>query len=323
MLLPKRRPKFIFALSILYSVLFATILLAFPQKWSAPSTNTSFFSAPTTTRENTSNLPIRILRGASSKQVAPIAAAPVKSPTTPLPSRSNSTSTPTCSSIGVCDKIRFSDSYSTKQKADYYKAILQVLWNISQHLPQENALQETLYSLTLSDGTWDRRGRWWNQTILINTQDIGSLQEFREILTHELGHIIDLGVIKWTAVEQDIGFTLGGKAQFSKDDPSLQFYRLSRTDTQTRNAKATYTDFVWWYAMTSPYEDFAESFNMFLWHHDVFAAMARSSDVIQKKFSYINALTKWFYFEADSAGLARFIQNPKQRPWDTTRMSLE
>jgi hypothetical protein len=197
MLHPKRHPRFIFTLSILYSVLFTAIVLAFPQKWGDDATDTSFFSAPTSTREKTNSLPIRILRGSSTK-VAPIGAAPVKFPAILAPwSTQNTTSVQTCASIGVCDKIRFSDTYSTKQKTDYYKAILQVLWNISQHLPKENALQETLYSLTLSYSTWERRGRWWNQTILIYTQDIVSIQEFREILTHELGHIIDLGVIKW------------------------------------------------------------------------------------------------------------------------------
>jgi hypothetical protein len=34
-------------------------------------------------------------------------------------------------------------------------------------------------------------------------------------------------------------------------------------------------------------------------------------------------LMNGFYFESDSEWLSRFIQNPKQRPWDSTRMSLE
>jgi hypothetical protein len=42
--------------------------------------------------------------------------------------------------------------------------------------------------------------------------------------------------------------------------------------------------------MSNPYEDFAESFNMYMRHHDVFVAMAQNSSILQQKLQFIESL---------------------------------
>lgn len=68
----------------------------------------------------------------------------------------------------------------------------------------------------------------------MNTQKIPSLFEFREVLTHEYGHIIDLGVIKGNSSRRNSNFTEFGKIQRSIDDPSLDFYQISRDGEDIR-----------------------------------------------------------------------------------------
>ena len=137
----KRHLSHILALSVLYTVLFTAIIFAFPKKLGELAVETSFFSAP----KSTINLPINITRGSTStnKSVSLNNTTTNSNITTnntssakPVPNVSIiNTTTPTCASVGLCDKIHFGNGYTTKQKTDYYKAILDVFGGISIHLP--------------------------------------------------------------------------------------------------------------------------------------------------------------------------------------------
>lgn len=75
--------------------------------------------------------------------------------------------------------------------------------------------------------------------------------------------------------------------------------------------------------MTNPYEDFAESFNMYIRHQDVFRTMMITSETLQKKYYIMDRLLGGVYKDSDQKNIGIVNKNPKRRPWDSTRMSLE
>ncbi|MEI7477584.1 MAG: hypothetical protein WCJ81_03560 [bacterium] len=75
--------------------------------------------------------------------------------------------------------------------------------------------------------------------------------------------------------------------------------------------------------MTSPFEDFAESFALFLHHNALFRRMAEQSPSLQKKYTYVANLTHNFYFNEDTANIRKTTSNSERRPRDVTRIPLE
>jgi hypothetical protein len=229
----------------------------------------------------------------------------------------------TCKEVGICEKVRFSEWYSNKQKEQYYSIILGTIHKLQENILLPWNIADTLFSISLVAQKWERRWRWWSRTIILHTPEMKWLQEFREVLTHELGHTIDLWMLVWSNTTLDPNFVLWTKTLFPIDDVSLWFYSISWTNSSTRKANAVYTDFVAGYAMTNPYEDFAETFNMYLWHQDVFREMMATSPVLQKKYAFMQKIMWNFFFSADADNVYNVTKNPQRRPWDTTRLRLD
>lgn len=317
----------ILLLSILYAVVIGSVLLAFPKNvWYNQSSTWGMYLW--TAQKDNIWLPINIelwqwntISNTSQSTTTKQVTAPIVQ-NVPKPQK-NSQKITTCAQLQICDKVKFGEWYSDSKKAAYYSNIIDVIGSLQKWMARKTMISDSLYSITLSNSIGDRRWWWWSKTIIINTKDISNMQEFREILTHEIWHIIDLGAIVWVSKTYDKQFTLWGQSIFGTDDTSLDFYRISWIDIATRKADATYLDFVWWYAMSNPYEDFAESFNMYMRHNDVFRAMALSSQKLQKKYNFI----KWIVWDTilwtDWKNVSILNANAKRRPWDSTRMSLE
>ena len=163
--------------------------------------------------------------------------------------------------------------------------------------------------------------RWYatHSYIVINSYN-QSQKEFWEVFTHELAHIIDLWVIKWNW-EKDEKFTEFWNVIFAKNDPSIQFYKLSRDWEKVRKAWSKSQDFVSWYAMSDPFEDYAESFNMYINHKNLFLAMTRSSNILRQKYDIIDKQFWTKYFFEDNETTKKVEASPFWRPWDSTRMN--
>lgn len=100
-----------------------------------------------------------------------------------------------------------------------------------------------------SSNTNTRRGSATASYIKMNTALIDFPGEFRQVLTHETGHMIDFSVIQGKAFQKDSLYTEFGKPRWSVDDPSIDFYRISWLDESTRRSSATYKNFVSGYGM--------------------------------------------------------------------------
>ena len=71
--------------------------------------------------------------------------------------------------------------------------------------------------------------------------------------------------------------------------------------------------------MNDPFEDFAETFNMYLNHHNVFALLATSDALLKKKFNFMDSLFNGNYLNADIATTLSLKDNLDTRAWDTTK----
>jgi hypothetical protein len=93
---------------------------------------------------------------------------------------------------------------------------------------------------------------------------------------------------------------------------------LSWRDEETQKYLAERKDFVSGYAMTDPFEDFAESFNFYVLHGADFRAIANESTVLAKKYDFLkDKVFSGLEFES-----GRNTKDEK-RVWDTTLVEFD
>ncbi|MFC1810700.1 putative zinc-binding metallopeptidase, partial [Patescibacteria group bacterium] len=84
-----------------------------------------------------------------------------------------------------------------------------------------------------------------------------------------------------------------GSIPIYNDDPSLRFYKLSWNNENEMKEGSVKANFVTGYAMTDPFEDFAETYNYYILHGSQFKQMAKYDKTLRRKYIYI----KYFVFE--------------------------
>ena len=209
----------------------------------------------------------------------------------------------------ICEIVNF-ETQKDERKLQTIKTILDRFWyNRSDYLNSINITENS---------NW-RRGYATHSHIVINWYNLSD-KEFWEVFTHELGHIIDLGIIKWDG-EKTTQYTEFWQSVFAKNDPSIDFYRLSWDWEKTRKAGAKSQDFVSGYGMSDPFEDYAECFNMYINHKNAFLAMTKSSQTLKQKYDIIDKNFSSKYFFEDNETAKKVEASPFWRPWDSTRMN--
>lgn len=188
----------------------------------------------------------------------------------------------------LCESIVFTDP-STQDTM-----ILRItLWTIIQL--QEDRRGDTIWFKSLhwihikNDPT---TSRWYanHNHIVINYANM-TLWEYKEVLTHEIGHIVDLWVIKWSWSLYNRLYTEFNKIRFLENDPSLLFYALSRQSETTKTLWSNKYEFCGLYALKNPFEDRAECFNLYINHNEYFQSLASKNPILQQKYNFI---AQWF-----------------------------
>lgn len=77
------------------------------------------------------------------------------------------------------------------------------------------------------------------------------------------------------------------KWEIHEGDPSLDFYNISWNDLRSKTENSIESDFISEYAMTSPFEDFAESYTYYIQHNKSFLEKIKTSLVLLKKFEFL------------------------------------
>lgn len=157
-----------------------------------------------------------------------------------------------------------------------------LIYRVLTLIPQETAGQLT--DLTFYFNDTGRRGLGGGSTIILRCQNVTD-RELVSVFIHELGHIFDTGVLKGNFWAGESEF-MDGKNPVYRDDLSLDFYRISFKNDKTLKAAANNLDFVSGYAMSDPFEDFAESYNFYLLHGDDFRYLAISNNALEQKYNF-------------------------------------
>ncbi len=221
----------------------------------------------------------------------------------------------------ICSIVSFDSTHTTKTKYIYLSLAIYTISQIDKLLVTETKVISQINGLTINGVQSDNRWYYTNQKITTNISIMKSYFEFIEIVSHEIGHLIDIDVLIGNSRYFDEQFTEAGQKNFRTDDPSLNFYRLSRVSESTQKKGITYLDFVSGYAQTNPFEDFAETLNFYLHDNKAFNLMKQDNPVLQKKYQFMEKLFGGKYLYAGGTDSQKIEKNRKMRPWDSTRFN--
>jgi len=212
-----------------------------------------------------------------------------------------------------CKIIDISDEFNYQQKV-YYLALSIYLFDFINHFVD---LKDNLYYVKIQPEKIGRRWYAGHHSIILNVKKNMTYEQFFEVLTHETGHVVDLWVLVWNWIFKSHRFTEYWKVNFYKNDPSLKFYSLCWKSEKVKKPDIYISDFVSGYGMTDPFEDFAESFNMYLNHNYVFRQMATESNILREKYNFLAKLFKWKFIHSDK----NYLYKAWFRPRDSTIFS--
>jgi len=206
-----------------------------------------------------------------------------------------------------------STEFTEKEKIYYVGITIYLLKFLDKVFPWK--INNIYYIKLQKEKIW-RRWYAWHHSLVLNIKKWMSYKEFFEVLTHEMWHIVDLWFITGKSWFKSSQFTEFGKKSFSEDDKSLIFYSYSWQSEKIKKANVYTKDFVSWYALTDPFEDFAETFNMYINHNYVFRQMMKESNILKYKYQYMDNLLKWHFLLSDKS----FKYRTYFRPRDSTKM---
>lgn len=160
-----------------------------------------------------------------------------------------------------------------------------------------------------------QRGLGGKSTIIID----GSVpaEEFVGLLVHECAHVTH-GNLSGTATSGMSVFKDGNQI-FYNDSPMAAFFSISWMTESVLKAKAKSDDFVSGYAKSNAFEDFAETFAMYVLQRDAFVERAKTNTSIAAKLSWMET---YLPVQEDVLGDGTYKAETKV-PWDVTRLPFE
>lgn len=218
----------------------------------------------------------------------------------------------------ICDKISRSGVFTDNDKSLKFAYITYLLRKLDDNITRWKEASEALLAMLINEKSGSRRWSANRTTVTINLWWMKYDNEFFQVISHEMWHIIDLWWLQWSSNQKNPIFTEFNKAVFSIDDPSLEYYKYSWSSETVRKSWMTKEDFCSWYGMSDPFEDFAECHNLYLNHHDYFRKLAMNNSIMKNKYNFMSNLYGWKYIN-DSEAKYENREN-SYRVWDTTKI---
>lgn len=141
-----------------------------------------------------------------------------------------------------------------------------------------------LKHLTLYFADEGRRGLGGGNTIILRCQNVTD-EELVAVLVHEMGHIMDTGVMNGS-YETGASSYSDGSIRVYLNDSSVEFYDISWEREDKLKSGANKYGFVSGYAMSDPFEDFAESYAYYILHGIEFRTLAKQNKTLAKKYDF-------------------------------------
>ncbi len=183
-------------------------------------------------------------------------------------------------------------------------------------LPEEHIA--SLRNLILDYNPKAYRGLGGKSIIILRAVNMDS-EEFFGVMIHEIGHNVDLGYLAETDKKKKSEFNDGKKSVY-EGDLSLDFYRISWENDKKRKKTASNPDFVSGYAMTDPFEDFAETYIYYVLHNKDFKSKTQTSDKLLEKYQFM----KNKIFDGKEFDTGEYLTGKlNNRPWDITVLNYD
>jgi len=207
--------------------------------------------------------------------------------------------------------VRFSARSEDKKTGELSPDKKIEILSVLEKLPKEQVM--TLKNIILDYNPNAHRGLGGKGIIIIRAVDMET-EEFYGVMVHELGHNVDLGYLGESSKNKISEFK-DNKKPIYETDPSLDFYKISWGNEKTRKKSAANQDFVSGYAMSDPFEDFAESYVYFVLHNKDFKSKTQNSDNLLAKYNYM----KNTVFSGKEFDTGEYLtENLTRQPWDIT-----
>ncbi len=218
----------------------------------------------------------------------------------------------------ICNKISWAGSFADNDKTVKLAYVTYLLKVLDTNITRWKNPSEALLAMLINKQSWARRWSANRNTVTINLWGMSYDNEFFQVISHEMWHIVDLWGLQWISSKKHSNFTEFNKEVFSVDDPSLEYYKYSRASETVRKSWMTKEDFCSWYGMSDPFEDFAECHNLYLNHHDYFRMLAKNNPTVKNKYNFMSNLYWWKYINDSEARYENWTNS--YRVWDTTKI---
>ncbi len=206
------------------------------------------------------------------------------------------------------------ESFNSSSEKVELQNIKEILRSGIMTLPKSHT--QSLKTLTVKNKAHQSRGLANSNTLILNVGTIDTEEELLAVFVHEMGHVTDLGTYK-----SDKGFPTNfrdrGRTVMS-GDISTKFYKIAWKDSDSRRSYTSRNDFVSGYAMSDPFEDFAESYIFYRLHGEKFRHLAKSSDVLAKKYNFMRV----YIFNGSEYHTDKTIASYANTAWDATLVNF-
>lgn len=140
-----------------------------------------------------------------------------------------------------------------------------------------------VHELTLSFDPDSRRGLAGGNRLILRCTGMED-KELVAVLLHEMGHITDTGLLQGSTSSEKTSFDDRGTLVYT-DDPSADFYSISWENNSSFTSPET--GFISGYAMTSPFEDFADTYAAYILHGPLFRFYAARDTDLKAKYEFM------------------------------------
>jgi hypothetical protein len=136
----------------------------------------------------------------------------------------------------LCEKTLWNGTFNLREKADYFGQVSTIVSGIDTIAQRGKALEQVFSQILINQAKGNRRGSAGRTKLTINLGGLEYDDEFRQVFSHEVGHIVDLGSLQGKNKTQSALYTEFGKKVFALDDPSLEYYKYSRQSESIRKS---------------------------------------------------------------------------------------
>lgn len=177
-------------------------------------------------------------------------------------------------------------------------------------------LRAPLTKMTVKAGAGNPRALSDGRQIIIHSVPLSD-EELCNVVAHEMGHVIDIGLLSGEGFEASA--FKDGSVTVPQDDLSVQFYSVSWQSEEVAKADATRLDFATGYSRMNPFEEFGEMTELYVRHGNYLRSLLPTSEALRKKYAFLRDIV----FEGTEFNTGNPAENVDERKFDSTLVGIK